>query len=61
MRRRFFFGICLLGLLDMVVCRIALSGSIFYRWHLGMEARGADCASAQMVKKSPTFFKIGEV
>lgn len=25
----FFVGICLLGLLDMVVCRIGLPGSVF--------------------------------
>lgn len=52
----FFVGIYLLGLLDRVVCRMGLSGSVFIDGILVWKQGGADCAFARMVKKPPRLF-----
>ena len=52
----FFVGIYLLGLLDRVVCRMGLSGSVFIDGILVWKQGGADCAFARMVKKTPRLF-----
>ena len=52
----FFVGIGLLGLLDRVVCRMGLPGSVFIDGILVWKQGGADCAFARMVKNLPDFF-----